>query len=174
MRIKAKKIYKRELVYKDMNNKEKLPPLAAFLRLLKEDLDFDFNRNSLDDRIKLQKYVFIAKSFGLNLGYYYSLYIHGPYSPNLARDYYNLNLKSYDYNTLDLKRTFNFGEFKLAVQGKSTKWLEIASTALSLKEMNHNLSKDELFDTLVKIKGSVYKEQDIQEILDEAIKYLPL
>ena len=40
--------------------------------------------------------------------------------------------------------------------------------------MNPNLSKDELFNTLVKIKGSVYKEQDIQEILDEAIKYLPL
>lgn len=155
---------------KDMDNRERLSMLAAFINLLKDNLDFSFNINSLDDRIKLQKYVFIAKSFGLDFGYHYSLYIHGPYSPNLANDYYYLSLNGYNDNG-QLPRTFKIESFKSAVQGRSIKWLEIVSTALSFMGANPKLSKNELLNLVIKIKGTVYKQNDIKEILEEATKY---
>lgn len=169
MKTRIKKIYKHKVIHNSMDNKGRLSDLSSFLKLLKENLNFDFNIRSLDDRIKLQKYVFISKSFGLDLGYNYSLYIHGPYSPDLAKDYYNLNLK--DYNTTHLERRFNWRNFKLAVQGKSVKWLEISVTALSVKETNPDLSRDELLDILIKIKGEAYDKKDIKEIFNEAINY---
>ncbi|MDR2545424.1 MAG: hypothetical protein LBD03_07810 [Methanobrevibacter sp.] len=64
--------------------------LNSFINLLNEKLDFSFSTNNFNDRLKLQKYVFIAKYFGFNHAYNYNLYIRGPYSSDLADDYYNL------------------------------------------------------------------------------------
>src|SRR4030042_5617520 len=49
----------------------------------------DFNA-----RLILQKTVYLLEQFGLNIGYYFSWYLRGPYSPSLARDAYELT-KSY-------------------------------------------------------------------------------
>jgi uncharacterized protein YwgA len=45
----------------------------------------DFN-----DRLILQKTVYLMEKFGLHIGYYFSWYLRGPYSPSLARDAYAL------------------------------------------------------------------------------------
>ena len=49
----------------------------------------DFNA-----RLILQKTVYLLEQFGLNIGYFFGWYLHGPYSPSLARDAYTLT-KSY-------------------------------------------------------------------------------
>jgi uncharacterized protein YwgA len=36
----------------------------------------------------MQKAVYLAQAAGVNLGYYYHWYLHGPYSPSLTRDEY--------------------------------------------------------------------------------------
>ncbi|WP_322073098.1 hypothetical protein [Burkholderia cepacia] len=46
---------------------------------------------SQDDRMALQKVVYLGQIFGADLGYRYSWYVRGPYSPNLTQDYYALN-----------------------------------------------------------------------------------
>jgi Uncharacterized conserved protein len=46
--------------------------------------------DGLDTRIRIQKVVYFLKRLGLDLGYEFTLYYHGPYSPTLANDYYLL------------------------------------------------------------------------------------
>ena len=67
-----------------------------FINYVKDSLSFrdaeDFTekiRNDFDFRLKVQKFVYIAKYFGWKHSYKYSLYIRGPYSSTLADEYYN-------------------------------------------------------------------------------------
>ncbi|WP_221288628.1 hypothetical protein [Stygiolobus caldivivus] len=62
--------------------------VLAILKYAKPDLKLDA-KNSFEDRLRLQKYVFIMEKLGLNLGYSFSEYLRGPYSPGLAMDYYS-------------------------------------------------------------------------------------
>lgn len=43
-----------------------------------------YSLETISDRILLQKKIFLAQDIGLPLGYGYSWYIHGPYSPDLT------------------------------------------------------------------------------------------
>lgn len=114
---------KRKLLKNRQNN------LKSFLAFLKENLDFDFDVRSFNDRIKLQKYVFIAKSFNFDNNYGFNLYIRGPYSTNLADDYYNMDLSESMTNIPD---KFLGEDFKKLVQEKDLYWLEAAATMISL------------------------------------------
>jgi uncharacterized protein YwgA len=42
--------------------------------------------SSFNDRLIFQKTIYLLQAFGLYLGYYFSWYIHGPYSTTLTRD----------------------------------------------------------------------------------------
>lgn len=53
-------------------------------------LDWEFDVHQFDDRLKMQKLVYFAKNHGLDAPYEYNLYRYGPYSPSLARDYYEI------------------------------------------------------------------------------------
>ncbi|MCL2116274.1 MAG: hypothetical protein FWH29_08635 [Methanobrevibacter sp.] len=110
-----------------MENKELL---LEFIYLLKESIDFCFDINKFEDRIKLQKYVFIGKFFGLKHNYKYNMYIRGPYSSNLADDYYELGKNVNEPCSKDLN--FNTENFSALVKNKEVEWLESATTMLSL------------------------------------------
>jgi len=58
------------------------------VKLTIDGLKLPFQINTFEDRLILQKAVYIAQSAGVNLGYYYQWYLHGPYSPSLTRDEY--------------------------------------------------------------------------------------
>lgn len=61
--------------------------------LLKRVGNYDPNKVKRDfnQRLILQKTIYILqKGFGIDLGYHFSLYIKGPYSPSLAKDGYEL------------------------------------------------------------------------------------
>lgn len=54
----------------------------------------DFNYYEFNDRMKMQKCIYLAEQFGLNIGdYCFSLYKHGPYSQQLQDDMYEENNK---------------------------------------------------------------------------------
>jgi uncharacterized protein YwgA len=42
------------------------------------------------DRLRLQKIVWLMQKFGVRLGFTYSWYLHGPYSPELTRNLYEI------------------------------------------------------------------------------------
>lgn len=64
--------------------------LTNLSRVLSE-LEVGDSINTLDERVTVQKAVYLAQVIGVNLGYQYSWYIMGPYSPDLAKDYYTLH-----------------------------------------------------------------------------------
>ena len=51
--------------------------LAGFIRWLEGEGVFRFRLGEFGSRLRVQKYVFIARFFGLDLGYRFSLYVRG-------------------------------------------------------------------------------------------------
>lgn len=52
------------------------------------NMDFHLNISQFDDRLMAQKIVCLLELKGLKLGYPYSIYVRGPYSPDLTIDLY--------------------------------------------------------------------------------------
>lgn len=50
----------------------------------------NLNISTFEGRLVLQKTIYLLQSFGVYLGYKFSWYIHGPYSPDLTRDAFRL------------------------------------------------------------------------------------
>jgi hypothetical protein len=59
------------------------------LRLVLEEVGVPLTIDTVEDRLVLQKAVYLAQS-KVNLGYSYGWYLKGPYSPKLTQDYYEL------------------------------------------------------------------------------------
>ena len=66
------------------------------LELVLRELGIESKIDTLQDRIRLQKAIYLTQEAGLSLGYRYSWYFRGPYSTGLTRDYYYLQIASGD------------------------------------------------------------------------------
>jgi uncharacterized protein YwgA len=51
----------------------------------------NFDINLFTNRLKLQKLIYLMHAKGINLGYEFGLYLHGPYCMQLTRDGYEIN-----------------------------------------------------------------------------------
>lgn len=58
------------------------------VKLAIDGLGLQFKIDTFEDRLILQKAVYLAQASGVHLGYYYHWYLHGPYSSSLTRDEY--------------------------------------------------------------------------------------
>lgn len=67
-----------------------MEPKIQVLDLFLSELGEQFAIDSLDDRLRLQKAVYLGQLFDVDLGYRYSWYVKGPYSPSLTQDYFKL------------------------------------------------------------------------------------
>jgi uncharacterized protein YwgA len=110
---------------------------------------------SFNERLKVQKAVFLLKYLKVEpfSNYGFSLYLHGPYSPELAKDYYDLTKvrpKSVSLNPETLSRLKRF-------VSKDDRWLEVASSILSLKGRYSTVASDEVYSTLKMSKPWVDK-----------------
>lgn len=56
------------------------------VKLTVDGLGLEFKIDTFMDRLIMQKTVYLAQAKGVNLGYFYQWYLHGPYSPSLTRD----------------------------------------------------------------------------------------
>ncbi|MFZ0511422.1 MAG: hypothetical protein WAM14_07445 [Candidatus Nitrosopolaris sp.] len=111
--------------------------LAGFIKILENKGLLDFNilgesEEHFNNRLKIQKYVYLVKYYGLDMHYDYNMYLHGPYSQQLAWDCYSLakNPEKYD-NAMNVTIRDQFFEL---IGNRDTEWLEVASTLLSLRE----------------------------------------
>lgn len=137
-----------------MNNKNYL---VYFLNSMKDELGFEDSKDfknkvestDLNFRIKVQKFVFLAKYFGWDNSYSYNLYVHGPYSPSLSDDYYSNDL--FKCTPLEISG-FKLGSFKEFINGKSINYLESASTILFYKNCNKTITSDYAIKKLADIK----------------------
>ena len=58
------------------------------LKLAVGGLGLPFQVDRFEDRLILQKALYLAQAAGVHLGYHYQWYLYGPYSPSLTRDEY--------------------------------------------------------------------------------------
>jgi len=140
--------------------------LGAFVSFLKKELGCEFKiHESFEDRLRLQKYVYLADRYGLKSGYDFDMYLRGPYSPKLAEDYY----KPFDVeNALPVE--FRSQDFIELVAGKDAKWLEIAASAVSVYEYNREkgVTREDIVNILKEIKP--WAENYVDKIIDDLIK----
>lgn len=108
-------------------------------------------------RLRLQKAAYLLKRMGVEpfTKYQFNIYLRGPYSPELAREYYG--------ELGDEKEEPETGVEKLATLKwfveHDEKWLEIASSILSIVEDYPDISYDELFSLLKMSKPWVTREK---------------
>ena len=136
---------------------ERRKKLARIVNSIRRKVGFDFKVNYFNNRLKLQKYVFLLRRYGVDLGYSYSYYIRGPYSPELADDYYNL--PKIDGET-ELPEDF----LKL-IKNKSERWLELASSLVMVFEKYPDISEE---DAIKIVAGSKLENpRKLRKILKE-------
>ena len=59
-------------------------------------LELEINVQTFDTRFFIQKNAYFLQEFGTDLGYEFGMYVHGPYSPALARNAYALQDLEYE------------------------------------------------------------------------------
>ncbi|MDF2737053.1 MAG: hypothetical protein K0S93_909 [Nitrososphaeraceae archaeon] len=148
--------------------------LALFIHKLEDNglLTFKVIGDSdehFNNRLKIQKYVYLAKYFGLDLGYDFDMYLHGPYSSRLTSSYYNVARNTTNLNSItgNLDNTFREREFFDYIGNKDKEWLEVASTLLELS--NHYSDKECLIEKTLNAKPHIEKDK-VNEIVRELEK----
>jgi uncharacterized protein YwgA len=71
------------------SEKERIVTLGGILYRI-GNFDSKSFQSDFNSRLVLQKTIYLMEQFGLNIGYYFSWYLRGPYSPALTRDAYEL------------------------------------------------------------------------------------
>jgi len=75
-----------------MERREKI--IALF-----REMDFQPDISLFDDRLIAQKIVCLLELKGLKLGYPYSIYVRGPYSPDLTKDLFEFTDEFHEFKT---------------------------------------------------------------------------
>lgn len=70
-----------------------LSTLKAILEVWEIDIPKLNDENAIDERIKVQKLMYLLQNRQRRSQYLYNIYIRGPYSPSLSQDYYELASK---------------------------------------------------------------------------------
>lgn len=77
------------------------------LKVVLDQIGEDDNISSVNDRLRIQKAMYLAQVAGINLGYHYSWYVKGPYSTGLTQDYYKLSEALRAGDSAHTQRTLN-------------------------------------------------------------------
>ena len=119
---------------------------------------------SFEDRLVMQKGCFLLNEMGVTPNYSFSLYIRGPYSSDLADDYYELlreNALSYKTN-IDSDLIEKISE----IMSKGVGYLEAYSTLILAHKYNPRMEMDSLKRFVFEMKPALRKE------IEEASKSL--
>jgi len=138
--------------------------------------EFDLKRDSTEERLKLQKIIYLLQAYGLKLGYGFSWYRYGPYSQDLVYDAYTV-LGSERNNYHQAAGTWNFSEsclqkfeeFNNICSGilQSAEQLElVASVDFICTTWYPDAKRSEIVELLKKYKKQFFNGQ---QIIDDMI-----
>jgi len=152
------------------------------VKLAIDGLKLPFKIDIFEDRLILQKAVYLAQAAGVNLGYYYHWYLHGPYSPSLTRDEYAIysdisvglneskGWKLDDSSSRRLKEIRNiFTESKRDKLAKKLELLASAHFLINTRQVSGN-SAEQITATLRRF-DKPFSEKEVQNALEELIGY---
>jgi len=152
------------------------------VRLTIDGLGLDFKINSFQDRLIMQKSVYLAQAAGVNLGYYYHWYLYGPYSPSLTRDEYAIAMdisadmdesKGWKLDDKSLQRLENIQSiFAEPDRDKLAKKLELLASVHFLIDRRQvsGVDTSRITATLERFNKDFSKEE-VEKALGELISY---
>jgi uncharacterized protein YwgA len=152
------------------------------LKLTVDGLNLPFQISTFEDRLILQKAVYLAQAAGVNLGYYYHWYLHGPYSPSLTRDEYAIGFElSQDFNDSEGWKLDNESQVRLkklqnlipkSDRPELRRKLELLASVhflINRKQVRQNDAR-EITATLKRFEKN-FSEEEVQNALRELIDY---
>jgi uncharacterized protein YwgA len=151
-------------------NDDNIDILGGILRRIGNFDPADFNEN-FTERLILQKTVYLMQTFGLNIGYRYSWYLRGPYSPALTRDAFSL-IQRYDelptIRFVSENAEDRFSQFLDFLNGHShdEEWLEVVASIHFLFERSSNKDR-ELIWQRIKQKMPTLRRKTYDRCWDE-------
>src|SRR3989344_2184655 len=131
----------------------------------------DFRMLTFDNRLKLQKMIYIMQEmFQLSIGYHYSWYVRGPYSTELTRDAFQM-MDGFNgaplakfIDEIGEQRFVAFANF-IDKNKNDTEWMEIVASLTYQRKM---CGTDQRIISEVATKDSLRHRQDkIKEIFTE-------
>lgn len=151
------------------------------LNLAIDGLGLEFKIDTFEDRLILQKAIYLAQAGGVHLGYYYQWYLHGPYSPSLTRDEYAVaealargmdDSKSWKLDEPSQKRLQELRSIIPEDRSQRARNLELLASVHFLidREQVRGRNVDQITNTLNQYKKGVSRGE-VQEALEELIGY---
>lgn len=124
----------------------------------------NFNLGTFKGRLVLQKTIYLLQTCGLNLGYKFSWYIHGPYSPELTKDAFRLQdvykqIPVAEFTNPKIESKFNEFVSFLGERKTDGDWLEQIACTHFLKVLNPEEDKEEIIQKVLRHEYHFTKEQ---------------
>jgi len=135
------------------NEKNKIVALGGILRRI-GNFEASTFLSSFDARLIFQKTVYLMQAFGLYLGFDFSWYLRGPYSPMLAHYGYEIAKMPTEMpisrfsDPLSEKKFQEFLEF-LGPERENVEWLEILASIHMQKKLHPWKSKNDILKIVV-------------------------
>jgi uncharacterized protein YwgA len=125
---------------------------------IKDSEDSVSNDRTFNNRLRIQKIVFFLSRNKLDRDstYPYSIYLRGPYSPLLAKDYFSIT--DDEFNKSEIVIDEKIKETLEKLKDKSLLWLETASTLMSLMDAGYN--DKEAIKRVMELKEAILKEEE--------------
>jgi len=139
---------------------------GRILRSIFEKIGASLNINTFENRLRVQKIVYMLQlhpEFRGKLNYDFNMFIRGPYSPELARVYYNL---PEDNLLVDIKVSEDAIAYAKEIILENNASLELAATLIEVKKINKDISEKELIEK-VRILKPYYHPEFISEVLEK-------
>ena len=148
--------------------------------LVLDGLGVDFNLSYFNDRLIYQKTVYLAQAAGINLGYYYHWYLHGPYCSPLTRDGYDIKteIASKEWDEWQLSKASRIKLAKIKSVFRETDRQKVADKLELLASVHFLIDRErvkredvaEITATLKRFKKD-FSEEQVQEALKELVRY---
>lgn len=123
-----------------------------------------FDMLTFSNRLRLQKIIYLLQAYGINLGYNFSWYLHGPYSTELTRQAFNIanfsSLKQVKFEDNNVEERFKEFLSKLGDKKNSDFWLEVASSIHLLKNMRPPKTKNQIIESIENKSASFKGRKD--------------
>jgi len=139
---------------------------ASYLLAIFRRLGLDVKISDFDHRLKLQKIVYLLQlhpEFSRYLNYPFSMFIYGPYSPELARVYYNISDATVKPVEVSLsEEALDYGR---RISSHEAVMLETMATIIEARKVNRNKPLKEILEHVEAIKP--YSRRCLEKALAE-------
>jgi uncharacterized protein YwgA len=131
----------------------------------KDFFGIELDMELFDNRIRLQKLIYILNHYGIRLGYHFTWWKYGPYSPKLTEDGYaqlEIEPKKLTNHDLSIIEKIKKGKMFLQDSGKA----ELIASYLYLEKHLTNREQNEIIEELLTRKPYLTSAQ-IQRTMSE-------